>query len=205
MEYLKLIDVWFEANGPWLDALALFVVMAITLKARNAICLIVLLDFGLVYVGLEHLRNSVYWPDVQLDYHYVLGIKDIIIALILITFRAKPVLSLLYVAASMSCLITWYMYMVIYDKGLITFMNNVLGSGIKSRDLYNVWLYMFYAWSPIYFAVMVGQVYALAGDANDRRKNRNRSIHNRRRKLLSALHRYLDAYVAKFICRAKAV
>lgn len=184
MEHLKLIDLWFGVNGPWLDALALFVVIGISLKLRNVICLIVLLDFGFVYVGIEHLRNSEYWPNVHMDYHYVLGIKDIILASILIFFHANRLLSLLYITGSVISLTTWYGYMVIYDKGIINLVNSIFGLGLSSRDFYDIWLYMFHAWSPIYFGIMVGQLYALSGGDSDVGKRlRNKILFNFRRNL----------------------
>lgn len=154
---LSVLDSFLANNAPWLDTLALFMVCAISIKDRCLVSLIVLADFTLTYFGQDMFKNSSLWFSMGLDYHYSLGIKDTLVALLLWRIRACPLLVAMYTLAAISCFTVW---------------------GAYARMNYEAWLQLYYAWSPIYFIIMVAQVFVFFMSGTDYgRYVRERALH----------------------------
>lgn len=128
---------FLQVHAPWLDALALFVVCYCAIKERCLVSLVVLLDFTLVYFGQDFLQSLELWGAMGMDYHYSLGIKDALVASLLLLFFSCPTLILLYVLASVVSFTVWLSYSVMQ---------------------YETFLQLYYAWSPVYFIIMLLQV-----------------------------------------------
>lgn len=155
MELLKSLTQWLEIYAPWLDVLALFLVGVIAIRKSNLIGFIVLIEFAFSLLAIGHVRLLPIWPNVDMDYQYVLGIKDVLMAVILFLLAANPLLTLSYLTGSIACLFVWYGYVLVYDYVVS----------------YDVWLVWFYAWSPAYFVVMCVEIVTLSigeGDAGKR-------------------------------------
>lgn len=148
---LESLDLWFELNAPWLDVMALFVVCAIALKRKDIIGFIVMMEFAIILLAYNFVKSLPIWPDIHLDYQYILGAKDALIALSLFILAAHPLITLSYILGSLSCLGVWYGYEMAYDHKI---------------DYY-AWRDYFYLWSPVYFCIMIAQIYGLSlGDSN---------------------------------------
>ena len=137
---IESLDSFVNVIAPWGDLAALFAVMGIALWKRNAIALVVLLDFAIVYFGQDWLKTLEFWGSKGLDYHYGLGIKDCLIAVLLVCLRANPFLSAIYGIASVLSWSVWAPYQLLE---------------------YEAFLMFWYLWSPLYFLAMIIQVAAL--------------------------------------------
>ena len=151
MELLKSVDLWFELNALWLDALALLVVCGIALKRKDVIGFVVMMEFAIIFLAYNVVRALPFWPDIDMDHQYVLGAKDALMALALFLLAAHPLITLGYILAALSCWGVWYGYEMAYSYKID----------------YNIWLYYFHAWSPVYFCIMLLEIYGLScGDSN---------------------------------------
>lgn len=154
------LDAMMNTIAPWGDLVALIVVCAVFLWRRSAVTAVVAADFLLVYAGQDWLRNTEFWGGLALDYHYGLGIKDALMALILIRLRAHPVITVSYVSASLLCWTVWGAYVLVEYEKFIT---------------------VYHAWSPLYFLAMVFQVTGLfAGGRNAGKPTRVRRLSDHR-------------------------
>lgn len=153
---IESLDSIVNVIAPWGDLAALFAVMFLAGWRRNAISLVVLLDFAIVYFGQDWLKTLEFWGAKGLDYHYGLGIKDCLIALILVSLRANPLLSVIYGVASVLSWSVWASYQLLE---------------------YELFLMFWYAWSPLYFIGMFVQVAALwMGGANGGKRARTVAV-----------------------------
>jgi hypothetical protein len=134
-------------------------------------------DFLLIYIGQDWLRSNELWGSLGLDYHYGLGIKDTLIALILFRLQANSIILASYLFASLLCWSVWSSYALLEYAKFITFYE---------------------AWSPLYFLAMIGQVTGLlAGDRDAGIHRRTRRVSDHRDRIFRAGNRVAGAYVAK--------
>lgn len=142
-------------SHPWydyVDILALGAVCLLSIKLRSVVAFVVLADFILVYFGQNWLRSLSIWGSLGLDYHYTLGIKDALMALLLFSLAASPWLTLSYIIPSMLCWGLWGSYSLLE---------------------YEQFLKFYYAWSPLYALAMFLQIYGLSvGDSDAGRRVR---------------------------------
>lgn len=155
MDVLKSLDSWLGIYAPWFDVAALFLVGLIATKRPSVIAFAVLIEFSLSLISVGYLRTLAIWPDVDLDYQYMLGVKDIAFASILFLLGANPLLTLCYLIAGALSWSLWYGYGLVYDY----------------RLSYETWVIGFYLWTPVYFLLMWFEVLSLffrGGDAGKR-------------------------------------
>jgi hypothetical protein len=143
MQFLdSLTNLW----AAYYDTLALFIVCYLAIRLRSGVAFIILADFILVYFGQNWIKSLSLWGSLGLDYHYVLGIKDTLLALALVLLAASPWLSVAYVIPALLCWGLWGSYTLVE---------------------YEVFLKFYYAWSPLYALCMILQIYGLSrGDSN---------------------------------------
>lgn len=150
------LDQWLDLYAPTLDAWALLFIMLIALRRRDLISLIVLLEFTLVFFGQNWLKSLSLWGSLGLDYHYTLGIKDTLMALLLLCLAAHPVLFASYIVPALLCWHLWGSYQV---------------------RPYDSFLDVYHAWSPYYATTMMFQVIGLAiGDRGVGERFRKRIV-----------------------------
>ena len=153
---INFFDTLAEQWAHYYDSVALIVVCLLAIRLRSVVAFLILLDFTLVYFGQNWLRSLSLWGSLGLDYHYVLGIKDALIAATLLVLAANPLLTLAYVLASLSCWSVWSSYSLLE---------------------YGQFLDVYHAWSPVYAFMMVLQIIGLStGDGNAGKIIRRRII-----------------------------
>lgn len=176
----ELADIWLDNNALWLDALALVFVCAIALKRRDVISLVIMADFALTILGYSLIRSLPIWPDIDMDYQYVLGAKDTLVALLLIILAANPLITLGYILGALACWSVWGGYAAVLDYRL---------------DYY-VWIEYFFAWSPIYFCIMLLEIYGLSrGDGNVGKRIRRTIIPINWDRLFQPIHSFVYARI----------
>lgn len=146
---MTMIEWYFNLHqhiSPWGDLAALCAVLVLLAWHRTLVAFVVFIEFALVYVGQDWLRETELWGGLALDYHYGLGIKDALMCLILIRIRANPLITVSYVSASLLCWAVWASHSLLEYEKFIT---------------------VYHAWSPLYFLAMVIQVTGLYNGGRD--------------------------------------
>ena len=167
METLATLDSLCYTLAPWFDTLALFLVIVISYKRQSWVAVVVLSDFILTYFTLSFIKTLPIWPNVGTDHQYILSIKDIIVAVTLYALGARPLITLSYLTGAALSSGVWFGYVLVYDY-VIT---------------YEIWLIMFYVWSPLYLLVMFLEVYALNEGSGSGRGTRRKHLCSRWRAL----------------------
>jgi len=153
---MELLDSFTSFGAAYYDTLALFVICYLAIRLRSGVAFIILADFILVYFGQNWIKSLTLWGSLGLDYHYVLGIKDTLLALTLVLLAASPWLSVAYVIPALLCWGLWGSYTLVE---------------------YELFLKFYYAWSPLYALCMILQIYGLSrGDSNAGRRIRRKII-----------------------------
>ena len=152
---IEFLDSLAEYWAAYYDTLALIVVCYLAIRLRSVVAFIILMEFTLVYFGQNWLRSLRIWGSLGLDYHYVLGIKDTLMALTLLALAASPWLTFAYIIPALLCWSLWLSYSLVE---------------------YNQFLEFYYAWSPLYALTMILQIYGLSLGDTDAGKRVRRKI-----------------------------
>jgi len=176
---LILLDNLAEQWAQYYDTVALLLVCIIALYRRyTLITLIVLGDYTITYFGQNWLRSLELWGSLGIDYHYILGIKDSIMALTLFLLAASPWLSLAYLIPALLCWGLWWARLISEESITINiplFELSIVDWVFITRDQ---WLAMYYAWSPLYALTMVLQIFGVSrGDSDAGKRVRRGFIH----------------------------
>ena len=154
---LILLDNLAEEWAQYYDTVALLLVCAICIpKRKSVVALVVLADFAIVYFCQNWLKTLELWGSLGLDYHYVLGIKDSLLALTLFLLAASPWLTIAYVLPALLCWSLWFSYSVVE---------------------YEIFKILYYSWSLPYALCMVLQIYGLTrGETDAGKRVRRKSL-----------------------------
>lgn len=182
---IQLLDQLVDRYFDYVEIVGLLAIMVLALRLRSVVAFIVLADFTLVYFGQNWLRSLSIWGSLGLDYHYVLGIKDTLLALSLFLLAASPWLTMAYIIPALLCWVVW---------------------GSYSLFEYETFLKFYYAWSPLYAMAMFLQIFGLTrGDSDVGKRARAGLIPLNWDRIVQPLNRVAYARIAVPYFKAKEV